>query len=210
MRHQLMLAAAAALSALAMTAQEKTAVYCGDVPGSFKQAFEGMYKTAGTHKDLTVPESGKVQLAVWAQLCKYTGKAIGEKERQELHKFIENGGIVILYGAVPTLLYRPEPKKTFDLSLGDVTLGATAYVYARNKGGIPEAGKAVFGDKAEVYNQVYANTKSNHPGLGRLTRMVALLGNPKFVELGVNRVGKGALIYTSAAPKAPEYAEALR
>ena len=210
MRHKLLLAAAAALSALAMTAQEKTAIYCGDVPGSFKKAFEGMYKTAGMHKDLIVPESGKVQLTVWAQLCKYTGKAIGEKERQDLHKFIENGGIVIMYGSTPTLLYRPEPKKTFDLSLGDVTLGATAYVYARNKGGIPETGKALFGDKAEVYNDVYVKSKGNHPGLGRLTRMVPLLGNPKFVELGVNWIGKGALIYTSAPPKAPEYAEALR
>ena len=72
MRHKLMLAAAAALSALAMSAQEKTAVYCGDVPGSFKKAFEGMYKTAGTHKDLIVPESGKVQLTVWARLTRTT------------------------------------------------------------------------------------------------------------------------------------------
>ena len=206
---KLILAVAALLSVLAISAQEKKAIYCGDVPGSFKKAFEGLYQTAGTHKDLIVPESGKVQLAVWAQLCKYTGKALGEQDRRDLHKFIEDGGIVVMYCAVPTLLYRPAPKKTFDLSLGTDTLGASGYEYGKTRQVPSETAKAIFGENVDKYN-IYPAMKENHAALGKVDDMVHLFGSPQFIELGVNRIGKGTLIYTSAAASPAEYAEALR
>ena len=211
MKHKLILSLLASLTALlALSAQEKTAVYCGDVPGSFRKAFEPMYKTAGVHKDLLVPEPGKVQLLVWAQLCKYTGKKPGEAERKLLDKFLRDGGIVMMYGATPTLIFRPDPKKTFDLSLGSALLGAEAYVYTKNKKPLPDLAKELFGDKTEDIYAIYKNNKLNHPGLGKLNRMAVIFGNKNFVELGVNRVGKGALIYTSAGAGTPAYAEALR
>ena len=86
-------------------------------------------------------------------------------------------------------------------------LGAKSYVYSNPKSELLGVAQELFTPESNPY----AAMEHNNPGLGGLTNMVVLMGTDKTAKLGVNRIGSGAVVYTSSAPAAkPEYADALR
>ena len=181
----------------------KTAFYLGNTAGTFRTIFANSVKNGGASSDLCVP-SQKADVLVYAHRAKYNGKKIDDAERAKLRKFIIDGGIVIFMGSTQNELY----SKDRTLALGADVLGASVYSYTRTKEAPSELARKIFGEKTDAYN-VYARTKGNHPGLAKVTTLTRLYGGKNFIELGVNRIGKGAVIYTSAYPADKEYSEAL-
>ena len=181
----------------------KTAFYLGDTGGAFRTIFSDSVKNGGSSGDLVVPDK-PVDVLVFSHRMKYKGKKIDDAERAKIRKFVEDGGIVFFMGASQNVLY--SDGKT--LSSGADVLGASVYRYSRTKETPSELARKIFGEKTDIYN-VYARTKGNHPGLDKATTMVRLFGGKNFIELGVNRVGKGAVVFTSFFPNDKEYSEAL-
>lgn len=181
----------------------KTAYYLGNTAGSFRTIFANSVKNGGSSSNLIMPDK-PVDVLVYAHRAKYNGKKADDAERAKLQKFILDGGIVIFMGATQNELY----SKNRTLAAGAEVLGASVYVYGRTKEVPSELARKIFGEKTDVYN-VYARTKGNHPALNKATTLVRLFGGKNFIELGVNRLGKGAVVYTSAFPNDKEYSEAL-
>ena len=181
----------------------KTAFYMGNTAGSFRTIFDNTVKNGGSSSDLIIPDK-KVDLLVYAHRAKYKGKKIDDAERAKLQKFITDGGIAIFMGATQNELY----SRDRTLALGADVLGASIYSYGRTKEAPSEVARKIFGDKTDAYN-CYTRQKGNHPALNKATTLVRLFGGKNFIELGVNRLGKGAVIYTSAFPEDKEYSEAL-
>ncbi len=181
----------------------KSAFYLGNTAGSFRTIFANSVKNGGSSSDLIVPDK-KVDLLVYAHRAKYSGKKADDAERAKLRKFIIDGGVVIFMGSTQNELY----SKNRTLAPGADVLGASVYSYTRTKEAPSELARKIFGDKTDAAN-VYARTKGNHPGLAKVTTLTRLYGGKNFIELGVNRIGKGAVIYTSAFPADKEYSDAL-
>lgn len=181
----------------------KTAFYLGDTGSAFRTIFANSVKNGGNSGDLVVPDK-PVDVLVFSHRMKYKGKKIDDAERSKLRKFVEDGGIVFFMGASQNNLY--SDGKTLDK--GADVLGASIYSYSRTKEAPSELARKIFGEKTDIYN-VYARTKGNHPGLNKATSMIRLFGGKNFIELGVNRVGKGAVVFTSFHPFDKEYSEAL-
>ncbi len=181
----------------------KTAFYLGNSTSSFRKIFADSVKNGGTGNDLIVPDK-KVDVLVYAHRAKYHGKKADDAERAKLRDFVSNGGIVIFMGSTQNELY----SQNRTLAPGADVLGASVYRYSRTKETPSELARKIFGEKTDIYN-IYARTKGNHPGLDKATTMVRLFGGKNFIELGVNRVGKGAVVFTSFFPEDPEYGEAL-
>ena len=181
----------------------KTAYYLGNTAGSFRTIFSNTVKNGGASPNLIVPET-KADVLIYAHRAKYNGKKADDAERAKLRKFAEEGGIVFFMGATQNELYHQN--KT--LALGADMLGASVYAYGRTKEAPSELARKIFGEKTDAYN-VYAASKGNHPALNKATTLVRLFGGKNFIELGVNRIGKGAVVYTSAFPENKAYGEAL-
>ena len=185
----------------AFAAPSKTAFYSGNYTGVFARAFSKLYTRSGDTTHLVLNQ--KTDLTVFSQLGKYKGPI---PEKDKMHAYLENGGIIVMFSAVPAIMFG----KKYSLASGSEILGTEYYEYGKFIAEPSDIAKAILGDSAAGAAEFVAKQKSNYPAMGKVTRMVRLLGNKKGIVLGVNRVGKGALVYTSFAPGAsPAYDAAL-
>ncbi len=181
------------------------AEYSGNFTVNFKKAFQAISEEAGNHKDYTLPSSG-TKIAVWAHMGNYPGKALSPEDVGKLRTFVKDGGILVLYSSTPANAF-PKGKNLFDLSPAAPVLGANVYAYGDWKSTVQPKGKEIFGADAEKYN-IFAEQK-RRPGLGKPDGLTVLFGTKDTADLGVTRIGKGAVVYTGTDPKSPVYAEAL-
>ncbi len=179
--------------------------YSGNFTANFKKAFQGISEVSENHKEYTLPLPG-TKIAVWAHMGGYSGKALNPEEVEKLRNFVKDGGILVLYASTPTNAF-PKGKNQFDLSPAIPVLGAKAYAYGNWKSTVQPKGTEIFGSAAEKYN-IFAG-QARRPGLGKLDGLAVLFGTTDTADLGVMRIGKGAVIYTGTDPKDPVYAEAL-
>ncbi|NLG13152.1 MAG: DUF4838 domain-containing protein [Lentisphaerae bacterium] len=178
------------------------AEFSGNFCDSFKTAFQGLVTESASHSDFTLPSKG-TKILVWSHAGQKQDPQSPE-DIQALLKFVQDGGLFFLCSAVPTQAF--QGKDVFDVSPGADLLGAKNYVYNNPKAELHGAAKQLFTPK----NNPYANMEYNNPGLGGLSSMVVLMGTDTVAKLGVNRIGAGAVIYSSDVPNNPQYAEALR
>ena len=106
----------------AFAAPTKTAFYSGNYTGVFARAFSKIYARSGDTTILTLNKSTDLQ--VFSQLGKYKG-AIPDKA--ELLAYLENGGIAVMYSAVPAIMFA----KKYSLEAGSDILGAEYYNYGK-------------------------------------------------------------------------------
>ncbi|NLF61347.1 MAG: hypothetical protein GX574_09375, partial [Lentisphaerae bacterium] len=179
------------------------AEFSGNYCNSFKAAFKELFTETGSYPNFTLPTEG-TKILVWSHLGQKHEPQSAE-DLQALLKFVQNGGIFFLCSAAPTQAFHG--KNIYDLSPAADLLGAKSYVYSNPKSELLGVAQELFTPESNPY----AAMEHNNPGLGGLTNMIVLMGTDKIAKLGVNRIGSGAVVYTSNAPAAkPEYADALR
>ncbi len=178
------------------------AEYSGNHTGPFKTALQKLFAEKQTHPVFTLPSDG-TRAVIWSQLGRTEDPQMPE-DILELQSFVKKGGILILCSAVPTQAFAGA--NIFDLSPAAALLGAQNYVYSNPKSELRGAGAELFSADANIYE----SQKENHPGLGGLCGMSVLIGSDKVAELGLRRIGAGAVIYSSAAPTDATYATALQ
>ena len=114
-----------------------------------------------------------------------------EKEYNTLKEFCLNGGIIVLdYGSHSRF---GTPKSGRNLVPGVELLGGSYYDYNDYAGKATPLAQEIFGERAAILN----TKKYRGPALGALTSMKVLQLGGKSALLGVNRVGKGAVVYLS-------------
>jgi len=181
----------------------KKAVYAGNYTAVFRKAFAGILQDAGTFKELKFPAE-KADVIVFAWRGKYVGAKPDSADIEKMRQFLVDGGIIIFMSATQNEFFAQKRS----LASGADILGAAYYSYSKTKELPSETAKKLFGASVEKAN-VYANSKSNHAGLAKVTSMIRLYGGANFIELGVNRVGKGAVVFTSAPPADAEYCKII-
>lgn len=177
------------------------AEYSGNHTGPFKRALSEVVSEGASHPDFRLPGSG-TRVAVWSQLG--GGGSLQPPEAiAALEQFVQDGGVLVLCSGVPTQAFSGKP---YDLSPAASLLGARRYVYGNPAATVRGAGLELF---AAAEANVYAGQSHNHPGLGGLCGMRVLIGTDQVAELGVRRIGAGAVVYSCSAPTQPAYAEGL-
>ncbi len=184
------------LSGMMVQAEALPGLFWGNISDSWQKVLAGT--VAGKRsksKTPEIPSFPETRVLVMAHLGKYYGEKYTPEQVEQLRNFAAQGGVVVMYSAVPSMLFAAKP---FDLTPGEAVLGAGAYIYGKPKTEVTETGKKIFG--AEAVNPY--ETMGRRPGLGKPRGITVIFGNAKAVDTGVHRIGKGAFIYFSAAPKA--------
>ena len=188
---------------LVMYAQPQPAEFSGNYCDPFKDAFEGLFTEVATHNDdFALPAEG-TKILVWSNAGGTFPQSAGNI--QSLLEFVQNGGLFFLCEGAPSQAFR-NGEDVFDLSPGANLLGAKRYTYGNPDSVLRGVGLELFTEEQNPYDGL----EHNHPGLGSLSSMVVLMGTETVAKLGVNRIGSGALVYSSFAPTDPSYAAALR
>ncbi len=157
-----------------------------------------------------VPDDGVAapRLLCWSNVGRAAEAKLTPDERVRLYRYIENGGIVVLASALPATLFAEDD--VFDLQAGSAILGATRYDYADPAVSATPRLEQIVGDQRTLLDS-YPTASGRHPGLGGLRTLQTLIGTEKVAKLGVNRVGKGALLYAAIIPgESEQYAALLR
>ncbi len=192
------------LAGIMAQAAEVPGIFWGNVTGVWEKALAGVVTVKRSNTPTPeVPVFPETRVMVMSYVAKYNGAKYTPEQVEALRKYVSQGGVVIMYGAVPTCLFG---KNTFDISAGMPVLGAGAYGYGTPKSNVSETAKKFFG--ADVVNP-YA-TAGRRPHLGKVSAMTILFGEGKNLDLGILRIGKGAVIYSSERPSAAAYAELIK
>ena len=168
------------------------ALFWGNVGAGYAKLFTGLAPETARGDRPPIDDFARFRL-VGIVHSGQSGLLLTDGEISRLREYVESGGTLLLDAGTPGFMRQGESSS--DLSRAEALLGAKRYFYGGGIAPTTELAQAILGDLAEKGNIYSGDGRS--PGLAQFSGMTPIYGNDDRIRLGVNRRGKGAVIYTA-------------